>query len=143
VCTRACSVTRGLDVMLCSLSSLSRVYACMQCDPGPRCCAVLTLFYPVCTRACSVTRGLDVMYELLTQEQLVAWEAARMKPKALKRRDDVDHFRGISECMCAYLCGCVRVCVPPSLQPCLFIGRLSSKQAKRRILDKLPCSSPQ
>eukprot|EP00983_Pelagomonas_calceolata_P068420 1149920-Pelagomonas_calceolata.AAC.3 len=46
---------------------------------------------------CSVTRGLDVMYELLTQDQLSTWAAARAKPKAFKRRDDVDHFVGMSE----------------------------------------------
>jgi len=46
---------------------------------------------------CSMTRGLDVMYELLTQDQLAAWAAARAKPRALKRRDDVDHFVGMGE----------------------------------------------
>mmetsp|Transcript_3650 Transcript_3650/g.9844 ORF Transcript_3650/g.9844 Transcript_3650/m.9844 type:complete len:1159 (+) Transcript_3650:140-3616(+) len=44
----------------------------------------------------SVTRGLDVMYELLTQDQLSTWAAARAKPKAFKRRDDVDHFVGMT-----------------------------------------------
>jgi hypothetical protein len=37
------------------------------------------------------------MYELLTQDQMAAWTAARAKPKALKRRDDVDHFVNMSE----------------------------------------------
>jgi hypothetical protein len=48
-------------------------------------------------RVTSQTRGLDVMYELLSVDQYAEWREARSQPRALKRKDDVDLFKGMSK----------------------------------------------